>query len=225
MRGKGEVTHKPDIARTTMGTSVVAPSVVEATRLANQQMTNLIATIEKEGIADNDIQTANFSINFERHEPPQPVMSAPARPGAVPASPAPTPAPARVGQYRVSNTVRITVRDLAKAGRLVDAAVAAGANDVWGISFEIDKPDPLEAEAREKAAKDARARAESLARMQGRALGEVVSVSENPGANARPMPQMMNSAQTASFDTQVAPGEISISAELEVVYRLVPSAK
>ena len=163
-----------------MGTSVVAPSVVEATRLANQQMTNLIATIKKEGIADNDIQTANFSINFERHEPPQPVMSAPARPGAVPASPAPTPAPARVGQYRVSNTVRITVRDLAKAGRLVDAAVAAGANDVWGISFEIDKPDPLEAEAREKAAKDARARADARPSARRGRVGEREPGRERP---------------------------------------------
>ena len=200
--GKGEVSRKPDVARTTMGIAVAAPTVAEASRLANQQMTNLIAAIKKEGIADKDIQTANFSINFERSETPPVVMSAPAKPGSagVPAAP-----PARAGQYRVSNTVRVTIRDLEKAGRLLDAAVAAGANEVWGISFEIDKPEALEAEAREKAAQNARARAEALAKTQGRTLGEVVSVSENVGGGGRPMFTMAK-ADMASFDTPVAPG-------------------
>ncbi|MBX3205662.1 MAG: SIMPL domain-containing protein [Labilithrix sp.] len=229
--GKGEVSRKPDIARATMGIAVAAPTVAEASRLANQQMTNLIAALKKEGIADKDVQTANFSINFERFEPPPIVMapapSAPSKPGAGPVPPAaPPPPPARAGQYRVSNTVRVTVRDLDKAGRLLDAAVAAGANEVWGISFEIDKPEALEAEAREKAAKDARVRAEAIAKTQGRTLGDVVSVSENLGGGARPMPQMMKSAEMASFDTPVAPGEIAVSAQLEVVYRLAaPTAK
>ena len=221
--GKGEVSRKPDVARSTMGIAVTAPTVAEASRLANQQMTNLIAAIKKEGVADKDIQTANFSINFERHEPPQPVvMSAPAKPGSARHTAA---APARAGQYRVSNTVRVTIRDIEKAGRLLDAAVAAGANEVWGISFEIDKPEALEAEAREKAAQDARARAEALAKTQGRTLGEVVSVSENMGGGPRPMYSMAK-AEMASFDTPVAPGEVSVSTQLEVVYRLAkPSAK
>ena len=228
VRGKGEVSRKPDIARATMGIAVAAPTVAEASRMANQQMTNLIAAIKKEGVADKDIQTANFSINFERMEPPHvmapPVMAPGARPGSS-ASPAvaPTP-PARAGQYRVSNTVRVTIRDLEKAGRLLDAAVAAGANEVWGISFEIDKPETLEAEAREKAAQDARARAEALAKTQGRTLGDVVSVSENISGGERPMPYMAaKSAEMASFDTPIAPGEVAVSMQLEVVYRLLPA--
>ncbi|MBX3264684.1 MAG: SIMPL domain-containing protein [Labilithrix sp.] len=225
--GKGEVSRKPDVARTTMGISATAPTVAEASRLANQQMAHLIAAIKKEGIADKDVQTANYSINFERIEPPHVFASPaapPSRPGAAPA-PAPAPsAPPRAGQYRVSNTVRVTVRDIDKAGKLLDAAVAAGANEVWGITFEIDKPEALEAEAREKAAANARERAEALARTQGRKLGEVVSVSENVGGGARPMPYAaVQSADMARFDTPVAPGEIAVSAQLEVVYRLVKS--
>jgi uncharacterized protein len=217
--GKGEVSRKPDIARTTMGISVTAPTVAEASRLANQQMTTLITALKKEGIADKDVQTANFSINFERVEPPRPVvMTAPGKPG----SPAPAPAPARAGQYRVSNTVRVTIRDLDKAGHILDAAVAAGANDVWGISFEIEKPEALAAEAREKAAQDARAHAEALAKGQGRKLGDVVSVSESVGGGVRPMaaPYMAKTADMASVETPVAPGEVAVSTQLEVVYRL-----
>jgi len=230
VRGKGEVSRKPDVARTTIGIAVTAPTVAEASRMANQQMSNLIGAIKKEGVADKDIQTANFSINFERIDPvhamPAPMMGGPARPGA-PAAPAAPPAPpARMGQYRVSNTVRVTIRDLEKAGRLLDAAVAAGANEVWGISFEIDKPEALEAEAREKAAQDARARAEALAKTQGRTLGDVVSVSENLSGGDRPVPYMAKSAELASFDTPIAPGEVAVSMQLEVVYRLAaPSQK
>ncbi len=121
-----------------------------------------------------------------------------------------------------SNTVRVTVWDLEKAGRLLDAVVAAGANEVWGISFEIDQPEALEAEAREKAAQDARARAEALAKTQGRMLGDVVSVSENVGGGDRPIPYMAKSADMGSFATPVAPGEIAVSMQLEVVYRLAP---
>ncbi|MBX3217001.1 MAG: SIMPL domain-containing protein [Labilithrix sp.] len=230
--GKGEVSRKPDVARTTMGISVTAPTVAEASRLANQQMASLIAAIKKEGIADKDVQTANYSINFERIEPPQvfapPAVAPPGRPGAPAPAPAPAPVapPARAGQYRISNTVRVTVRDIDKAGKLLDAAVAAGANEVWGISFEIDKPEALEAEARDKAAADARTRAEALARTQGRKLGDVVSVSESVSGGGRPMPQMAKSAEMASFDTPVVPGEIAVSAQLEVVYRLErPAAK
>ncbi|MBX3201624.1 MAG: SIMPL domain-containing protein [Labilithrix sp.] len=228
--GKGEVSRKPDIARTTMGISVTAPTVAEASRLANQQMASLIAAIKKEGIADKDVQTANYSINFERLEPPQvfapPVVAPPGKPGAAAPAPAPIAPPARAGQYRISNTVRVTVRDIDKAGKLLDAAVAAGANEVWGISFEIDKPEALEAEARDKAAADARTRAEALARTHGRTLGDVVSVSESVSGGGRPMPQMAKSAEMASFDTPVVPGEIAVSAQLEVVYRLEkPAAK
>ncbi len=223
--GKGEVSRKPDIARTTMGISVAAPTVAEASRLANQQMTNLIAAIKKEGIAEKDIQTANFSINFERIEPPHfppPVPTPPGKPGSG-AVPMPAPAPARAaGQYRVSNTVRVTIRDLDKAGHLLDAAVAAGANEVWGVTFEIEKPEPLAAEARDKAAQDARAHAEALAKAQGRTLGDVVSVSESVGGGVRPMPApyMAKTADMGSIETPVAPGEVAVSAQLEVVYRL-----
>lgn len=219
--GKGEVSHKPDIARATIGIAAIAPTVAEASRVANQQMTNLIAALAKEGIADKDMQTANFSINFERAEPPPMApLVMPGKPGGAGATAAPP--PARAGHYRVSNTVRVTVRDLAKAGRILDAAVAAGANEVWGISFEIDKPEALEAEAREKAAQDARARAEALAKTQGRTLGEVVSVNENPSGGVRPMFTSAKAADAAGYGTPVVPGEIAVSSQVEVVYRLAP---
>ena len=67
------------------------------------------------------------------------------------------------GFYRVSNMVQVTIRDMTKVGDVIDTAVKAGANNVWGISFSLENTDDLEDQAREAAVKDARARAESLA--------------------------------------------------------------
>lgn len=237
--GRGEVTHKPDIARATVGIEVSAPTVVEASRSAAQRMTELIAALKKTGIADKDIQTSNYSINFERVYPqPQPApmalpalapagKSTPAAKGAAVASPPAPPPPAEpAGLYRVSNTVSITVRELDKVGSVLDAAVAAGANSVWGISFGLDKPEALEPEARAKAVADARARAESLAKLAGRTLGDVVSVSEIiRGGGGVPMFSSAM-AKSGSYDaTPVELGEVAVSTQVEVVYRFAPPVK
>lgn len=234
--GKGEVLHKPDVARASVGIEVSAPTVAEANRNAAQRMTELIAALKKTGIADKDIQTSNFSINFERAYPPPPPMpmlappvapaaKSPPGPKAAPVAPPPPPAePA--GLYRVSNTVSITVRDLDKVGSVLDAAVAAGANNVWGVSFGLDKPEALEPEARAKAVADARSRAESLAKLAGRTLGDVVSVSEIiGGGGGGPMFSRAMAKSDSYGATPVELGEVAVSAQVEVVYRFAESSK
>lgn len=237
--GQGEVRHKPDIARASVGVEVSAPTVVEASRSAAQRMSELIAALKRVGIAENDIQTSNFSINFERAYPgqPQPMpMAAPAPPPPPPpgskgpaaprSAPAAMAAPALepAGLYRVSNTVSIVVRDLAKVGPVLDAAVAAGANNVWGVSFGLDKPEGLEPEARAKAMADARARAEALAKLAGRTLGEVVSVSDSPsGGGGHPM--FAQAMAKDGFATPIEAGEVAVSAQVQVIYRFAEAPK
>lgn len=237
--GRGEVSQRPDLARVTIGVSAVAPTAADASSRVNREMSAVIAAIKKEGVADKDLQTANLSIHYERVElpPPAPVSAPdaptpPSKPGGA-AAPATSPVaappaapPAPRGQYRVTNTVRVTIRDLDKVGALLDAAVTAGANEVWGISFGIGEPEALEAKARDEAVKDARDRAEALAKAQGLALGEVVSVSDHTGGGAPRL--MLEAARDSAFGysgAPVAPGEVSVSAQLEVVYRLAPAGQ
>ncbi len=114
---------------------------------------------------------------------------------------------------------------MSKIGPVLDTAVAAGANNVWGINFALDNTDAVGAQAREKAVADARSRAQSLAKLQGLSLGPVVSVSEVVGERSGPVrPMMMTFSAAASDGVPVSSGELSYSSQIEVVYSLGDSA-
>ncbi|WP_437736359.1 SIMPL domain-containing protein [Sorangium sp. So ce1335] len=136
-------------------------------------------------------------------------------PDLAPARPAP---PSHV--YQVSNTVTVAIRNLDQVGPVLDAVVAAGANNVWGVSFGLDKTDPLEAQAREKAIADARSRAEALARLQGVSLGRVVAISEIIDSGPVYGRMAMAAGSVGDAGTPVAPGEVQLGAQVKVVYAL-----
>ncbi|WP_441287653.1 SIMPL domain-containing protein [Sorangium sp. KYC3313] len=250
--GRGDVSARPDVARAQMGIEVMAPTVHEATRLAAARMTEILAALKNAGLAEKDIQTSNYSIQLVRqpdvppwmatgHAQPAPAV-APAAPATAPAAPAgrgpkapqppaPKPPPADLAPaappppthvYQVSNTVMVVIRNLDQVGAVLDAAVAAGANNVWGVSFGLDDTDPLEARAREKAIADARARAGALARLQGVSLGPVVSISEvvEQGPIYAPRAALASGGYSADMGTPVSAGEVSFGTQVKVVYAL-----
>jgi len=174
--GIGKAAGPPNIARANLGVEVRAAAADQAVKEVNATMARVIAELKRLGIADKDVRSTNVSIFFEREfeHPPRPLPEAPAPPtipapkpgkGAAPGSAAsagaaalPAPAAVPAGFYRATNTVEVTIRDLNRAGDVLGAAAAAGANQMHGISFEIEDPAPLEAQARAKAMADARAR-------------------------------------------------------------------
>jgi uncharacterized protein YggE len=230
--GQGEATAKPDLAMATFGVEVLAPKVADASAQAAARMNQILATFKRSGIAEKDIQTSNFSVTREQQpeDIAPPPVAAPAGP-APKGAPAPTivpppyPAPQRLVEvYRVSNTVAVKIRDLKQVGAVLDAAIAAGANNIHGIQFALDNPDALEAQAREKAAADARSKAEALAKLQGVSLAGVVSIDETPG-DGMPVPFAPRAAMWAAkgmaeSGTPASPGEVSLSAQVQVVYAL-----
>lgn len=233
--GQGEAKGKPDIARTSLGVEAVAPTVQEAMNQTTAKMNAIIDALKKNGVAEKDIKTANFSISMERPyneavPVPPPYISplpaaAPGKPGtkaAVPAAPAAPAAPVPQvppATYRVNNTVEIVVRDVAKTGAILQAAVDAGANNVWNVSFGLDDMRPLEADARAKAVEDARARAEALAKLEGLTLGKVISVSEVIGRGISPIPMFSAEAKFGGGPS-LAIGEASVGMSVEVVFGL-----
>lgn len=203
--GQGEASRAPDLARVGLGVEVAGPTVAEATRAANQRIASLLAALKQSGIADKDLQTSNLSVRFERAQP-QPA------PGAAPPAPA--------GHYQVTNTVQVTIRAIDRVGPVLDAAFAAGANDLGGLSFGLDKPEALQAEARAKAVADARSRAEALVRLTGHDLGEVVSITDGQDGGPR-VPMGMRMTMAASeFGGAITPGEVTVTAQIEVAYRI-----
>lgn len=161
--------------------------------------------------------------------PPTPSAAPRGKPTAAPPMPPMPPQPMpmypmqRVVEiYRVSNTVDVKIRDLGRVGAVLDAAIAAGANNILGVNFTLDKTEAIEVKAREKAAADARSRAEALAKLQGVTLAGVISIDETAaGGMPYPMPMMsMAMRGDMSGGTPTAPGEVTFTTQVQVVYAL-----
>jgi uncharacterized protein YggE len=219
--GHGEVLGQPDVARVTLGVETRSKVASEATEQANQQMSAVIAAIKQQGVADKDIRTQSFSVNFEQQPEPYPPAPIDAPREDVRSSKAAPSAPASEGPrgfYRVSNTVQVTIRELPKLGTILGATTGAGANSVWGIQFDIDDPTMLEAEARQKAMTQARTRAEQLAQLAGVKLGRVVSVGESGGGVMQSDTGYRYSMKAANTSVPVQSGELTVTQDVQVVY-------
>jgi len=157
--GVGYANLVPDIAYIYVGVHTEKPSAAEAVDENNAQTEKMIKALKDFGIASKDIRTTNFSIWPQDKYDPM------------------TGTPTGEKTYVVDNTVYVTVRDLAKLGDLLDTVVAAGANTVNSIQFDVaDKSEAL-TKARAEAVKNAEAQAQELADAAGVKLGEVQTIS------------------------------------------------
>jgi uncharacterized protein YggE len=235
--GTGEAQGSPDLARSSVGIEVRAPSVQEATQQANAQMANLLRALKEQGIAESDLRTHGFSVSFDReYRPPQPMImesapavaptaaAKPARKG--PAAPAVESAPAQPpevaaprGSYVVSNMVEVTIRKVDKLGDVLSAATAAGANNVWGINFDVSDKRPLVERARAQAFENARADAQRLAELSGVKLGKLTQVNDGVGGPSNG-PVMGYGRLAAQDSVPVERGELTITHQVELHYAI-----
>lgn len=201
--GDGSTFIEPDVAQANVGVNVAAPTIEEASEAVNERMTAVMEALEEQGVAERDVQTANYSIFFE--ERPQPEGPA-------------TDQGAANGQYRVVNEVRVTIRDLDRIGPILDAVIDAGANNVFGVSFTREDADEARSEARADAVADAEAKAEEYAQLNGVTLGEVVSVSEVINAGV-PMPLGRGAAEgLGGGGAAISPGQLEVHVQIQVTY-------
>jgi uncharacterized protein YggE len=146
------------------------------------------------GIAENDIQTARFSIqpNYtdSRVEP-------------------------KLSGYSVSNHVNVTVREIGKVGELLDRAVTAGATDVDNLSFLNSDASKALDQAREAAIADARRKAEVYARASAVRLGRVEWITEDTGSGP---PVLANKLREASVP--IASGEDTVRVRVTVGFQI-----
>jgi uncharacterized protein len=195
----GEVNRIPDVARINAGVVTQAPTATEAISGNARQMASVRAALKAAGIADRDIQTSSINLNpdYRYEDGRNPVLTG----------------------YRASNEVTVRFRDIANAGRILDALVAQGANQINGPTFSLDKPEEALDEARIEALSIARRRAELYARQLGRRVGRILSVSEAGGGVPQPMPVMMRE-QAADAASKIDPGEQAVSVSLAVSFEL-----
>ena len=198
----GEVSRVPDIARISAGVVTVAPTATAALAQNATQMASVRAALKRAGIADRDIQTSSINLYPDYRQDQQ---------GNNP----------QIIGYRASNEVSVRFRDIAATGKILDALVAQGANQINGPMLSIDKPEAALDEARTQALAAARARADLYARALGKRVGRILSISE-AGANYAPPVVMMRQAArgSAADSTSVDPGEQSVAVSLSVSFEL-----
>lgn len=202
INASGEVTRVPDVAIISAGVVSRSSTASAALQDAAERMSRVLAALKRAGIADRDIQTSNVSLNPEYRYPENQ-------------------SPQLVG-YTASNSVTVRFRDLKSSGKILDALVAQGANQINGPNLTIDKPDAALDEARAKAIAAGRARAELYARSLGLRVVRVVAVSESGGyavpPPAPPAPMMMRTYDAA--ETKIAPGEQKLQVNVAMTFEL-----
>jgi uncharacterized protein len=201
------VSVAPDIATIGAGVTTEAPTATEALRQNSAEMAKVVARIKALGVAEKDIQTTGINLNAQydyNQETQRPVFRG----------------------YQASNRVSVILRKIEDTGRVLDALVAAGANDLNGPSFSIENDDAAKDAARQRAVERAQARAKAYAAMLGYDGAKVLAIAETIEGRG-PMPEMMKVQATAvSRDVAppVQPGMVSTGISLTIKYELVKNS-
>ena len=186
--GEGVVLAVPDRAEISAGVETRAPTARAALQANASAMADVLEALRSAGGTDVTTQSVSLSTSFDDKGSPN--------------------------GFVASNIASATVA-FAKAGALIDAAVAAGANTVYGPSPSRSDADTLYREALAKAVADASGRAAVLAKAAGRELGRVTAISES---GAAPVPVFAKAAADASTPVESGPQETTAS--VSVTYEL-----
>jgi uncharacterized protein YggE len=195
----GEAVRVPDVAVISAGVVTHSQTASGAIQEAADRMQRVIAALKRASIADRDVQTSNVSLNpeyrYDNNQPPQ-----------------------LVG-YTASNQVTVRFRDIRTSGKILDALVSQGANQISGPNLIVDHPEAALDEARAKAIAAGRARAELYARSLGMRISRIVAVSESSGASPPPVPVMM-AARAKNADTNIEAGEQKLEVTVAMTFEL-----
>ncbi len=198
----GEVTRVPDLAVITAGVVTRSATAGGAIQQAATRMGRVRDALRQAGIADRDIQTSNISLEpqytYANNQPP------------------------KLNGYAATNQLSIRFRDIENTGKILDALVAQGANQINGPNLTIDKPEAALDEARAKAVAAGRARADLYARSLGMRVVRLVSVNESGGSYAvpPPMPMYARAEAAQAADTKLDAGEQKLQINVAMTFEL-----
>ena len=198
----GEVTRVPDLAIINAGVVTRSSTATGAIAENAARMERVRTALKRAGIADRDIQTSSINLNpdyvYAERQPP------------------------RLTGYTASNQLSVRFRDIRETGKILDALVAEGANQIGGPSLTIDKPEAAYDEARLKAIANGRARADLYARALGMRVVRLLAVSEGGGSYPVPPPRPMMAEMRAmdAAQTKIDPGEQKLEVTVNMSFEL-----
>jgi uncharacterized protein YggE len=209
--GTGTVQIDPDTARVDLGVIANNESLETAQTEVTEGLTNISTVLTDAGVAPEDITTSSYNV--------YPIAEYDRDGNYV-----------GIERYEVSSGLSVVVRDIDSVGTILDAAVDAGANNVWGISFYVEDPSSAASQARTLAVEDARAKAEELATASGMVVTNVISISEtsSPDPMAERYDYDMGGADMApaaeSAPVPVSPGLAEVRVDVQITFEMEKAA-
>ena len=187
--GTGTVQTTPDHAEFTLGVQSEGPTAREALAANSEEMRRVFAALFAAGVAKGDVQTQTVSVSKSYQG----------------------------NGYSAGNSVSLTIRELAKAGSILDAASNAGANDVYGPTLSRSDEAGQQAKALRAAFDNARARARVLAEAAGVQLGRVTAIIESGNEQE---PYYAVALAKRSADAPIEPGRQQVQATVRVTFAI-----
>ncbi|MFA5829237.1 MAG: SIMPL domain-containing protein [Candidatus Gracilibacteria bacterium] len=191
----GKVNVKPDIAQIQLSVVSKGLTVKQITADNNQKMNGIIGAMKKLGVEDKDILTSQYDLNPDYDY---------------------TTGGRKFLGYNLTQAITVKVRKLESVDDVLDSAVKAGANEVGGLSFDIDDTGPIKKQAREKAFTMAKEKAAEMASAAGVRLGRVVTFSESTDSGVIPYRNFTMDAKVGAAESSSAPSIQSGSKEMTV---------
>lgn len=177
--GSGEAVAIPDIATFSFSITKEAKTSAEAQKLATDISNKILDAVKKNGVEDKDIKTTNYSL-YPKYDYPQVVCPA--------IYPSNCPSGKEVLRgYEITQSFEVKIRDVAKAGQIVSDATTAGATNINGPTFGVDKEEGVIAQARNEAITNAKEKAKLIAKGLGVRLVKIVAFNENENLYGAPM--------------------------------------
>jgi uncharacterized protein YggE len=194
--GSGEVQGTPDTLTANVGISNLTTDITASMNQTNERQQAVIDALVNAGVGRRDIATTNVTLQ------PQYTTDG-----------------VTVTGYLASNTVDVTIRDVASAGRVLALIVSTGggATRINAVNYTINDDSQLIKDARTRAFDDAKDRAQQFAELSGLKLGKVISISEvSSGGGPTPTP----APRALAADVPVSPGQQTVGLSVTVVWEL-----
>jgi uncharacterized protein len=198
--GDGEASGAPDVAYVSVGVQTQGATAAAVTADNSRLMAAVLDALRARGVSGPDLQTSGLSVSPQysqgRDQTRQEIVG-----------------------YQASNTVTVTVNEVNRAGELLDAALAAGANRIGGLHFGIRDTAALRQQALAEAAQSARQRADALAASLGVRVVGISSVVEETVNVPQPRTAVAFAAPApAAPPPPVETGELKVTARVRVAF-------
>lgn len=201
IQGTGKVEATPNVATTNIGMAATATTSQAAIDEVNTVMNDLISRLKDAGVESKDIQTQDYSVreDYDYTEEGRELLG-----------------------YRATQSVRVKIRDLNNSNKILSLASEAGANNVGGLQFDIEDPEDLKQQAREKAIKNAKQKAKKLSDSLGVRVVDVISYNESfpSGPVHYTEKATMGRGGDAAVEPTIEPGSQEVQVNVNITYQI-----